>query len=89
LGRQKNFGEDIILSVYGVWRLLPAHFRRKKKGGRRLKAIHRRILALYSAPTFSVNRFLRMSTGEYTALLNNPDHFVWPGNRREYPPIDF
>ncbi len=77
LGRQEEIpGEDITLAVdatlsEAVARAFPAG----EKGAVVVsKPSTGEILALYSAPTFSANRFsLGMSAGEYTALLNNPD----------------
>jgi len=77
LGRQEEIpGENITLSVdASLSETVARAFPPGEKGAVVvLKPGTGEVLALYSAPTFSANRFsLGMSTGEYTALLNNPD----------------
>jgi len=77
LGRQEEIpGEDITLSVDAALSETVARaFPRSENGAVVItKPSTGEILALYSAPTFSANTFsLGLSTGEYEALLNNPD----------------
>lgn len=77
LGRQEAVpGEDIVLSVdAGLSDTVARAFPPGEKGAVVVtKPSTGEILALYSAPTFSANKFSQgLSTGEYTALLNNPD----------------
>ncbi|MCX6792396.1 MAG: penicillin-binding transpeptidase domain-containing protein [Candidatus Gottesmanbacteria bacterium] len=91
LGRQEAIpGEDITLSVDASLSEAVAHaFPVGEKGAIVVsKPSTGEVLSLYSAPTFSANRFaLGMSTGEYTALLTNPDRPLF--NRAiggTYPP---
>jgi penicillin-binding protein 2 len=77
LGRQEAIpGEDIVLSVDASLSEAVAHaFPAGEKGAIVVsKPNTGEVLSLYSAPAFSANKFsLGLSTGEYTALLNNPD----------------
>lgn len=77
LGRQEEIpGEDITLSVDASLSETTARaFPSGEKGAVIVsKPSTGEILALYSAPTFSANRFsLGMSEGEYAVLLDNPD----------------
>jgi penicillin-binding protein 2 len=91
LGRQEEIsGEDIMLSVdASLSQTIARAFPPGEKGAVVVsKPSTGEILALYSAPTFSTNRFSQgLSTGEYTALLNNPDRPLF--NRAiggTYPP---
>jgi len=77
LGRQEEIpGEDITLSVDVALSEAVAHaFPAGEKGAVVVaKPSTGEVLALYSSPVFSANRFSQgMSEGEYTALLDNPD----------------
>jgi penicillin-binding protein 2 len=77
LGRQEAIpGEDITLSVDASLSEAVAHaFPAGEKGAIVVsKPSTGEVLSLYSAPTFSANRFSQgLSTGEYTGLLTNPD----------------
>jgi penicillin-binding protein 2 len=91
LGRQEAIsGEDVTLSVDASLSEVVAHA--FPAGGKGAIVVSKpstgEVLSLYSAPTFSANRFsLGMSTGEYTALLTNSDRPLF--NRAiggTYPP---
>jgi penicillin-binding protein 2 len=91
LGRQEAIpGEDITLSVDAA--LSEASARAFPEGEKGAIVVSKpstgEVLAIYSAPTFSANKFaLGMSTGEYTELLTNPDRPLF--NRAisgTYPP---
>jgi penicillin-binding protein 2 len=91
LGRREAVGgEDVTLSVDASLAETAARaFPAGEKGAIVVsKPSTGEILALYSAPAFSANRFaMGMSTDEYTALLNNPDRPLF--NRAiggTYPP---
>ncbi len=91
LGRQEAIpGEDITLSVdTSLSEAAARAFPLGEKGAIVVsKPSTGEVLALYSAPTFSASRFSQgLSTGEYTALLNNPDRPLF--NRAiggTYPP---
>jgi penicillin-binding protein 2 len=77
LGRQEAIpGEDITLSAdTSLSEAASRAFPPGEKGAIVVsKPSTGEVLALYSAPTFSASRFSQgLSTGEYTALLNNPD----------------
>ncbi len=91
LGRQEAIpGEDVMLSVdASLSEAVARAFPSGEKGAIIVsKPGTGEVLALYSAPAFSASRFaLGMSTGEYTALLTNPDRPLF--NRAiggTYPP---
>lgn len=77
LGRQEEVpGENVTLAVdASLSEVVARAFPAGEKGAVVVaKPSTGEVLALYSAPTFSANMFsLGLSTGEYEALLNNPD----------------